>query len=504
MSSKLQILDSFIYEDTWSNENYYNAVELYNNAWKVLKKKNEPIIDFEIEVVDFLNVVECQHDWDKLILGDFINVYYDKFSVDDEVRLVGLTHGIDNNALSLRFSNQEDRQSSESQVASILNDAQLTTSMVEAFKHQWDLSLSNQDQVSKIMNSVLDTTKNRLVSGRNQNITIDERGIWLKDMEDDNEQLRMLNNVLAMTTDGWKSVSLAVTPRGIVGENIFGKVVASNKLLITNINDSGESTFKVDKNHMEAFNMDLSIENATNRIFLNPAQGLRIQQRKGTSWEDKLYLDSSGDIFAQSFNVINTKSRLDDTGLKIFGGAISVYKGSSTREEDRVFWATPSGEVYARNFHAIGDPALPEDAGLQIRDGVITINNFYSEKVLYADSVGNLTLDGKLRITQNSKVLLEAFKHTATNPRGGTLRINDIDGNNKIYMSGTRDSNKSSYISLRNMRGDITYQMYIDSNNVLNVRSDGAPILLRVNSNNYIRISSSGVKIKGTRIDLNE
>ena len=56
----------------------------------------------------------------------------------------------------------------------------------------------------------------------------------------------MLNNVIAFTKDNWKTVSLAICQM-VVAENLFGKVVASNKLMITNINDAGESTFLVDK-----------------------------------------------------------------------------------------------------------------------------------------------------------------------------------------------------------------------------------------------------------------
>ena len=396
---QLEILDSFVYEEVWSNDNIYDVVELYNNGWATLAKMNEPVIEFEMSLVDFLNVVECQHDWDKLVLGDFVNIYYEKFNIDTQVRLVSIVHNVDNNNLMLHFSNKEKKDSPENNIAKAINDAKSTTNMVDIFKHQWDLSLSNQDLVSRIMNDVLDTTRNRLVSGRNQNISIDERGIWLQDMEDDKEQLRMLNNVLAMTTDGWKTVSLAITPKGVVAENIFGKIVASNKLLITNINDSGESTFTVDKNHMTAFNMDLSLENYINRIFLNPTEGIKIQRKRGSSWIDTLWLDTEGVVNAEEFRVINTNSVLDDEGLRIDNGRIVV-------------------------------------------------NNNLGQDVFYADQNGVLNLIGRLRVmTDDMKTtLVDVFKDDAI---GGKIQINDWNGNLNLRM-GSQDAltNTRGYLKL--------------------------------------------------------
>jgi len=102
----LQIIDGLTFESTWSNTNYTDPFELLAAGQAALKKLNEPTIEFEIDVVDFLNIVECQHDWDKLVLGDFINVEYKKLNINVEVRLVGIEHNIDSNELSLKFSNK--------------------------------------------------------------------------------------------------------------------------------------------------------------------------------------------------------------------------------------------------------------------------------------------------------------------------------------------------------------------------------------------------------------
>lgn len=382
---QLKIIDGLTFESTWSNTNYTDPFELLAAGRAALKKLNEPTIEFEIDVVDFLNIVECQHDWDKLVLGDFINVEYKKLNINVEVRLVGIEHNIDNNKLTLKFSNKNEKDDADRFLSNLLSNVTQTSTMVDIFKHQWDLSISNQDLVSRIMNNALNTAKNRVLSGRNQNIAIDERGIHLKDLDSDREQLRMLNNVIAFTKDNWKTVSLAICPDGVVAENLFGKVVASNKLMITNINDAGESTFLVDKNRMSAVNMDLSLENLskTNQIYMNPEVGILINRKVDGVYKPTLWLDADGVINAEAFKVINKDTVLDDNGLVI-------------------------------------------------DNGKIIINNNYGDSVFYADENGNLTLLGRFKVMSDdgTKVMLDAYKDAY----GGKIVINDFNQSLNVYI----------------------------------------------------------------------
>ena len=257
-------------------------------------------MEFSIGIIDFLNVVECQHDWDKLNIGDIINIYYDDFDLYVEAKIVKISHDIDNNNIEITVSNNNELDDDAKYISDLIKNSTEANSTINAFKHQWDLSSKNTDLISEIISSGLDATKNRISSARNQNITIDERGIGMKDLFDDNEQLRIVNNCLAMTTDSWQSVNLAITPRGIIAEQLYGKIIGSNKLIITNMNENGESSFIVDGNHMKAINMDLSLENLahTNKIYINPIQEYKSKILDG-QWKNTMWLESDGTLWTE-------------------------------------------------------------------------------------------------------------------------------------------------------------------------------------------------------------
>lgn len=243
---QLKILDTFVKEEVWENKNYDNAIDLFDAGEKALSKLSKPSIEFSMDIVDFLNIVECQHDWDKLNIGDIINIYYDDFDLYVEAKIIKISHSIDSNEIDITISNNNELNSDAKYISDLIKNSTQASSTIDMFKHQWDLSGKNTDMISTIINSGLDATKNRITSARNQNIIIDERGITLKDLFDDKEQLRLVNNVLAMTQDNWNTVSLCASPQGLIAEQLYGKIIGSNKLIITNMNENGESSFLVD------------------------------------------------------------------------------------------------------------------------------------------------------------------------------------------------------------------------------------------------------------------
>ncbi|MBC2580837.1 phage tail protein [Clostridium sp. DJ247] len=494
---QLELLDEFVKEKTWSNENYTDPRDLMAAGESALDKISQPIIEFDIELVDLLNIVECQHDWDKLNIGDIINVDYSKFNVSIELRIMKIEHKIDDNTLSITVSNKDETDNTQKYLSDIMSMTQQTAATLDIFKHEWDLSSSNQDLISNIMNNALDSAKNRVLGGRKQNTSIDERGIILKDMDSDQEQLRMLNNVIAFTQDGWQSCSLAITPKGIVGQEIYGKIIGSNKLVITNMNDQGESSFLVDGEHMKAINMDLSLENKThlNRLYLNPDVGIKIQKRPtiGDEWKDALYLDNSGEIWAKAFHVINTNSILDDTGLKIFNGNITVYNGADANS-DIVFNVNNNGESDAfgrfRVFRYSGTSkvTLADMYKDDSKGGKIMLNDWNGNINAFLGSAPDTSYTGgflKLYNGSTSKERVEIGTY-ASNDMGviniknnNSKPIVEINGNNNGGTINLKNANQKTQIHISSMddtgvnQGII--QLYGEDNNIkltLKAKSD--------------------------------
>ena len=106
---QLKELDKFIKVDIYNNSDYTenNIQELYDEGKKILGKASQPKIQFEVDVIDFLSLVECQHIWDKFTLGDIVTLEHRAIGFNYDVRLVGYEYSVDDNNLTLKFSNTD-------------------------------------------------------------------------------------------------------------------------------------------------------------------------------------------------------------------------------------------------------------------------------------------------------------------------------------------------------------------------------------------------------------
>ena len=98
----------FTYEDDFIKNSIVEEHELYRAASDYFSEVNRPKISVSIDIVDFLDILEEQGNWDKLILGDIIKVKYDKFDVDISVRIVEINYDFENENISLVITNVKD------------------------------------------------------------------------------------------------------------------------------------------------------------------------------------------------------------------------------------------------------------------------------------------------------------------------------------------------------------------------------------------------------------
>lgn len=235
-------LDPFIKVETYQDSNYTkeNIQELYDKGQEILAKISQPPIEFSINVVDFLSIVECQHDWDKLVLGDIVTIQHESLGVDIQVRLVGYAHDVDSNSLTLKFSNRNSIDDPNVYLKDLLSNMASTSTQVDFSKFKW--SKYEEDKKSDIIlyvDSELDAARNKILAGRNQDIEVGERGIICKDPNNPNNQVRILNDVIAITNDGWKTAKTAINASGVFAENIVGKLgvfakIRSDQIIVGN------------------------------------------------------------------------------------------------------------------------------------------------------------------------------------------------------------------------------------------------------------------------------
>lgn len=229
---QLKELDYFIREKIWIDNTYETVEELYVEGEEQLLRLAQPPIQFEISSVDFLSIVEGKLDKIKFLLGlgDIVTIAYDKFGIDIEVRLVGYTYNPDNHDLVLKFSNKNSLDDPYIQLAELQKNAITTSTTINMDKYKWDKSVDNTSQIKKIIEQDLDTAKNKVLSGQNQEQEMTRRGIWLYEKDEHGnimpEQMRLISNMLVISDDHFKSAKLSITPTGFVGDKIKHKKIS--------------------------------------------------------------------------------------------------------------------------------------------------------------------------------------------------------------------------------------------------------------------------------------
>ena len=228
----LQLLDSFIKEEVYSNSDYREdqLQELYEFGEEKLSKISSPSIEFDIDVVDFLTLIKGQSEWHKFNVGDIVRIKNSTLGFNQLVRLVGYTHDVEDSSLSLQFSNKDNPNDSSTYLQDVLDNMNTSAVSVNWNKHRWGEGAEAKSKIDDYISGNLDLAKQQIVAGDNQQPIVDDRGIWLRKQDKetgyvDPKQIRLVNNIIALTKDDWQTVDIAISPdMGINAELINGKI----------------------------------------------------------------------------------------------------------------------------------------------------------------------------------------------------------------------------------------------------------------------------------------
>jgi len=411
--NELHELESFVKVDTFKSDYYDDVNELYEAGAEWLAKLSTPPIQFDMELRDFLKIIEYQHDWDKLVLGDTVTVSYPNFNFETEVRIIQYTYNISNGGLQLQFSNKDNIDDPNVYLRDILSTAISTSSNVDFSKSTWNQSEDNTTNINSILNDVWDTSARTIKGGRNQNIEIGERGIFLKDDRYPGEEVGMLNNIIAFTQDGWDTASLSITPNGVYAPALYSQIIASSILTIENT----AGTFFVDENGVTLDGLALTITNnnfvefdesynnltfnATNGIIaenttdkikatLNATDGLIFEKDFGSGYEKVFYYDVgqellvvNGIIRTQDLQDLNGVSMLDGTQVK------TSYLVEGQDWNDKTQYHDLDGNITGAEFAT--DEAGNDQLTLTA-DGLLQYNSSGQKRGLELNVYGDMTL----------------------------------------------------------------------------------------------------------------
>ena len=342
-------LDSYVVEETYSNDNYITTDnttdterfdierQLFDVAWKDLSKKCRPQYQYSSTLSNVLTIPQFKGFLKYFQLGNFIRMSTDYDTVI-KLRLISFTVDYnDTSKIDVTFSDAirvhdiyEDASSIQSQVNSAAMSFQFN-------KDQYDKSVNQSNFVEEMRKYGLDVAN---IPVKNQHQSWDETGMWFRQWNEqkndfDPEQIKIINNQIVFSDDGFKSAKMAIgkipidkngnTVYAVNAEAILGKLFLGEYLTLQN--NSG--TYKFDDDGFIA-------KGGNNSVRIQPNQsGELFSIYKGNN--KQFYVDSDG-------NVHFTGDLTGSSG--IFSGQL---KGGSINLGNGTFMVDKNGNVFANN-----------------------------------------------------------------------------------------------------------------------------------------------------------
>lgn len=265
-------LSCFFREGEYSNDNYVvtdlmtaediqdQALELYEEGKQVLDRASQPAFTLSVDAKAFIHMDAFSYFTNQLELGCMVTVEKNDSIYYTPILLEMEFSWDDKEDFSLSFGNRFHLDDAGSTYEELLGNAASTSSTISA---NWDsivdFKRNYKSQVADILNNAFNVALRSIVSSENQDIVWDASGLtcrkWNEDTGTyDNEQFKIINNMIAFTDDGWNTLKTIIgkialdpeqpenTKYGIAAEVLVGQLLAGENLVIAN--DSG--TFRVD------------------------------------------------------------------------------------------------------------------------------------------------------------------------------------------------------------------------------------------------------------------
>lgn len=341
--------DSYVVEETYSNDNYITTDnttdterfdierQLFDVAWKDLSKKCRPQYQYSSTLSNVLTIPQFKGFLKYFQLGNFIRMATDYDTVI-KLRLISFTVDYnDTSKIDVTFSDAIRVHDIYEDASSIQAQANSAAMSFQFNKDQYDKSVNQSNFVEEMRKYGLDVAN---IPVKNQHQSWDETGMWFRQWNEqkndfDPEQIKIINNQIVFSDDGFKSAKMAIgkipidkngnTVYAVNAEAILGKLFLGEYLTLQN--NSG--TYKFDDDGFIA-------KGGNNSVRIQPNQsGELFSIYKGNN--KQFYVDSDG-------NVHFTGDLTGSSG--IFSGQL---KGGSINLGNGTFMVDKNGNVFANN-----------------------------------------------------------------------------------------------------------------------------------------------------------
>lgn len=259
-TDQLLELADYLIEKELSDDFHLTADSLYTHAKNELADLQKPKIDFSIdssmefirrtgyELTDFLFIgakMEIEDRSGELADEDGTVMLY-SFTIDpktDTVSNINFTNGSQAPETPLRA------------ISRTTQTAKTTKSLTDFYKATWKDIKNKTVDISNVIENGLDLSAQKIRSRTEVNeIDISEAGIFLIDVQNTDEQLALVNDLICMTTDGWMTSDVAISPEGVIAKTLTGEIILGENLIIGDAEEKNEMRLVVDNTGLKILN----------------------------------------------------------------------------------------------------------------------------------------------------------------------------------------------------------------------------------------------------------
>lgn len=260
---ELVALSPFIREDEFSDDNFlltgYESEEeqmnikqeLLKAGDEELKKICQPKLSFNATMANILAIPEFAPLRSQFKLGNFIRVGIREGYVKRARLLEVNINFSDPSDFNCTFGDLITTKSEIDKHASLLQQAVTVSKSVAANQSSWQRSVDKTNKIEKAIDDGLATATLEVGRANGQNLVWNDQGIWCRKLVDgttdqfEDEQIRIINNKILYSTDGFRSAESAfgsfeyngqkysgVIARALVGGVVHGAEIFGGKMEI--------------------------------------------------------------------------------------------------------------------------------------------------------------------------------------------------------------------------------------------------------------------------------
>ncbi|PYY28370.1 phage tail spike protein [Paenibacillus illinoisensis] len=320
-SDQLQELNYFVIEREFADDVYIDEQDLYDATLEKFKELQVPQLSVEIDIVNFLEIIEEQRNWDKLVLGDFVNVKYEPLDIALTARITEISYDYEGSSIKLTLSNAKNVNDETKRMEKFLSDSKNTTIVVGNGRPDWTKAVVDSSEMSQLFENLWNKVTNEVNMASNEFVTLDRTGLTIIDPDDPLRFLRATHGVLALTRSGGIRYETAIDADGIISELLYGKVILGQRVVIgdtTGVFTIEGSKLMIDDRCGRAVvrlgllseapdkfgftlnryaSTDCNDLNIVNRVNVTADDGFSIERKNGTQFDKTFYTSTDGDLF---------------------------------------------------------------------------------------------------------------------------------------------------------------------------------------------------------------